>query len=272
MAQPTNSRLSGDIWHLSIDDLLAPVAQTARLGGPGPFVINLSASTAPISLPVKAIAGSELAHVYQLQRIEDGRMRYRLRLGPFDSEDLAEEVLSKVRDVYPGAATATAASDDLRAIELLLAKIDAQQSRSKRPAAGPTAVRSNPATAPQAAPKDLPRAAANSPISHTFNSSNSSTPAAASPATSKAVPAPLPAASFAPATKPAAVTTPAPAATIAPPAKVLSAAAPAPAASVAPAARAAPVAAATTTVNASSSAKPAAPAMVAAPTPAVASS
>jgi hypothetical protein len=122
MAAPINNPLTGDIWHLCIDDLLAPLPEKARLGGPGPFVINLSASTAPIDLPANGIAGCQHSHVYQLQRTEDRRPRYRLRLGPFASEDEADATLKKVRDIYPGALTATADADDLRAIAGIQAK------------------------------------------------------------------------------------------------------------------------------------------------------
>jgi len=127
MATPINTPLTGDIWHLSIDDLFAPLPEKTRLGGPGPFVINLSASSAPIDLPVKGFPGCERAHVYQVQRTEDRRPRYRLRLGPFANEDLAEAILQKVRDIYPGALTATADADDLRAIMALAAKTNPPQ-------------------------------------------------------------------------------------------------------------------------------------------------
>ncbi|HSY96351.1 MAG TPA: SPOR domain-containing protein [Steroidobacteraceae bacterium] len=116
MAAPIDTALSGDIWHLGIDDLFAPLPETIRLGGPGPFVINLTTSSAPIALPAKSIAGCEYAQLYQLQRIEDRRPRYRLRVGPFASEDEADAILKIVRDVYPGALTATADAEDLRAI------------------------------------------------------------------------------------------------------------------------------------------------------------
>jgi hypothetical protein len=142
MAAPTNTPLTGEIWHLSIDDLLAPLPEVARLGGTGPFVINLSASTAPIALPAKSLAGCEQAHMYQLQRMEDRRPRYRLRVGPFGSEDEADAILKIVRDIYPGALTATADADDLRAIAALRAKIGAlppaPQAMPPRPAANPT--------------------------------------------------------------------------------------------------------------------------------------
>jgi hypothetical protein len=124
MATPIDTASNGDIWHLSIDDLLAPLPETRRLGGPGPFVINLSTSTAPISVSDTRIAGSQHAHVYQIQRSEDRRMRYRLRLGPFTHEDEAITVLDLVRQVYPTALTATADADDLRAIAAVAAKAD----------------------------------------------------------------------------------------------------------------------------------------------------
>jgi hypothetical protein len=136
MATPINSPLTREIWHLSIDDLLAPTPETPRLGGEGPFVINLSASTAPIGVPITGVAGGQ-GHVYQLQRPEDGRMRYRLRLGPFAKEEEADAVLLKVREVYPSALTATAGPDDLRAIAALQAKASPPPSLNERSTAAP---------------------------------------------------------------------------------------------------------------------------------------
>ncbi len=125
MATPINAPMAGEIWHLSIEDLFQPVQESPRLGGDGPFVINLSVSTAPISVPTKAFTNSPLdAHVYQIQVTEDGRTRYRLRLGPFASEDEADAILAEVRDTYPGALTATASASDLRVIETMQAKAD----------------------------------------------------------------------------------------------------------------------------------------------------
>jgi hypothetical protein len=135
MATPINTPLNGDIWHLSIDDLLAPLPETSRLGGAGPFVINLSVSTAPISVPTKPIASREHAQMYQIQRSEDGRTRYRLRLGPFADEDIANAILATVREIYPSALTATAADDDLRAIAAMQAKAEALQTPVDRPTA-----------------------------------------------------------------------------------------------------------------------------------------
>jgi len=127
MATPINAPMAGEIWHLSIEDLFQPVQEAPRLGGNGPFVINLSVSTAPISIPTKALTAGRDAYVYQIQVTEDGRTRYRLRLGPFLGEDEADAVLAEVRDTYPGALTATAGAADLRVIANMKAKADTRQ-------------------------------------------------------------------------------------------------------------------------------------------------
>jgi hypothetical protein len=114
--------LIADPQDLSVDDLLAPLPETISLGGTGPFVINLRASSAPISFPTIDIAGRRHAFMYRIQRIEDGRMRYRLRLGPFVREDEADAVLLRVRNDYPSALTATASAEDLSAIATMQAK------------------------------------------------------------------------------------------------------------------------------------------------------
>ena len=133
MATPINAPMAGEIWHLSIEDLFQPVQDVPRLGGDGPFVINLSASTAPISIPTQPFAGFSDAHVYQIQVTEDGRTRYRLRLGPFATEDEADAILAFARDTYPGALTATAGASDLRAIGNIQAKVDSRQSTVRKP-------------------------------------------------------------------------------------------------------------------------------------------
>jgi hypothetical protein len=134
MATPINAPMAGEIWHLSIEDLFQPVQEAPRLGGEGPFVINLSVSTAPISVPTKAFTNSHIdAHVYQIQVTEDGRTRYRLRLGPFGSEDEADAILAEVRDTYPGALTATASASDLRVIATMQAKADHRPSVKRQP-------------------------------------------------------------------------------------------------------------------------------------------
>jgi len=142
---PMSAPLTGENSHLSFGNSLPPLPEAPRLGGPGPFVINLSASAAPIDSPDKRIAGGEHAHIYQIQRIEDRRVRYRLRLGPFASEDEAITVLELVRQVYPCALAATADTDDLRAIANIDAKAD---SRARQPSAVTAALSATVTTAP----------------------------------------------------------------------------------------------------------------------------
>jgi hypothetical protein len=230
----TNTPLTGEIWHLSIDDLLAPLPETARLGGPGPFVINLSASTAPIALPDKGIAGCQHAKLYQVQRMEDRRPRYRLRLGPFADEDEAEAMLKTVREFYPGALTATADTDDLRAIANLRAKSEAPQASAEKtpekPAVSAVPLLTTPVAAPS--PTVVAKPAAAPPARAT-------PPAAAAPP-ARAIP-PVAAAPLARATPPVAAAPPAgatPPASAAPPARAM------PPASAAPPARAMPPASA----------------------------
>jgi hypothetical protein len=132
MGEPINTPLTGDLCNFSIDDLLAPMPETQRLGGLGPFVINLSSSSAPMELPAKGIAGCEYASFFLVQKTEDRRPRYRLRLGPFVTEDEADAALNKVRTLYPSALPATADAEDLRAMTAMRAKADAQQQPSDR--------------------------------------------------------------------------------------------------------------------------------------------
>jgi hypothetical protein len=145
---------------LSIDDVLPPLPEAPRLGGAGPFVINLSASTMPISPPATDLPGCETLTVYQLQRTEDRRVRYRLRLGPFLVEDEAIAALERVRSVYPTALTATAEADDLRTMATIRAKADSRKAAKKpQPAVDAPA----PAAAPTAAAAPRPAAAAPTP-------------------------------------------------------------------------------------------------------------
>ena len=158
MAPPFN----GELWHLSMDDMLAPFTDSFRLGGPGPFVINLRSSNTPLSPIPATLAGFEHLHLYQVQRMEDDVLRYRLRLGPFSSEEEADTVLLKVRDTYPCALTATAVEDDLQAIEQsgkTVAPPDVAPpvaASDAAPVAAPTTVVAPPATAVAAAVPPAP--------------------------------------------------------------------------------------------------------------------
>jgi hypothetical protein len=76
------------------------------------FVINLCASMAPVANVAKTLPGFETLRLYQVARREDGRTRYRLRLGFFTSEADAEAALNSVRSEYPTAFTACLCDED----------------------------------------------------------------------------------------------------------------------------------------------------------------
>ncbi len=95
------------------DTTLAGAALINASGtGSSLFVINLCASMAPAANLGKSLPGLEAYRLYQVARREDGRTRYRLRLGFFTSEADAEGVLSTVRDAYPTAFTACLCDED----------------------------------------------------------------------------------------------------------------------------------------------------------------
>jgi hypothetical protein len=96
----------------------APDATSQRrpLGATGPYVINLGVSNTPFKIPATALPNLEHLHLYQLRRVEDGRVRYRLRLGPITSELEADALLSGVRQRYPVAFSAMAGEDDRRVL------------------------------------------------------------------------------------------------------------------------------------------------------------
>jgi len=78
------------------------------------FVINLCASQAPNPQTGKTLPGLESYRLYQVSRVEDGRTRYRLRLGFFTSEADANVVLATVRASFATAFTACLADEDRR--------------------------------------------------------------------------------------------------------------------------------------------------------------
>ncbi|TLY60834.1 MAG: hypothetical protein E6K48_08430 [Gammaproteobacteria bacterium] len=174
MARVIKDQASDDIWHLSIEDLLAPARESARTAGPGPFVINLRTSSATIGSPPKGLPPTDRLHVYQLARSHDGRPQFQLRLGIIESELEADALLSMVREHYPAAIKETAEDDDKAAIARAAraaapvkpasavadAKTPVVQERGK--AAPPASRQATPSAARQAAPPAARRAAAES--------------------------------------------------------------------------------------------------------------
>src|ERR1700719_2499209 len=67
------------------------------------FVINLCSSTTPMALTQPDAPELKRFRFFVSRRLEARRERFRLHMGYFASLDEAEEWLSVVRDVYPGA-------------------------------------------------------------------------------------------------------------------------------------------------------------------------
>jgi hypothetical protein len=106
----------------------------------GPFVINLCSSNTPMALSQPQAAELKRFTFFVSRRLEDRRERFRLHMGYFDSLQEAEEWLSTVRGVYPGAWAGEAPGKRLR----------------ERAAAAPAAVSGAPQPTP-AAPPNLVR-------------------------------------------------------------------------------------------------------------------
>ncbi|MGH8205751.1 MAG: hypothetical protein ACRETK_03145, partial [Steroidobacteraceae bacterium] len=67
------------------------------------FVINLVSSTTPVALTRPDHAGLHRFTFFVSRRREDGRERFRLHMGYFESQEEAEKLLDIVRGIYPGA-------------------------------------------------------------------------------------------------------------------------------------------------------------------------
>ena len=67
------------------------------------FVINLCGSTTPVALTPPDHAGLKRFTFFVSRRREEGRERFRLHMGYFESQEEAEKLLDIVREIYPGA-------------------------------------------------------------------------------------------------------------------------------------------------------------------------
>lgn len=90
-------------------NIVPPAAPASR------FVINLCASTTPVGLVQPSHAGLKRFTFFVSRRLEEGRERFRLHMGYFDSQEEAEKILDLVRDVYPAAWAGVAPGIKLRA-------------------------------------------------------------------------------------------------------------------------------------------------------------
>ena len=99
----------------------ARVAESAPAGtGQGSatlYIINLLSSTTPMTLEVPYTPELEGFAVFRSRRVEDGRDRFRLHLGYFDSPQEAQRVLTVVRARYPAAWVALAPTDSMGSLD-----------------------------------------------------------------------------------------------------------------------------------------------------------
>ena len=126
----------------------AGTSLSPKAASPPRFVINLCASTTPVGLVQPSHAGLKRFTFFVSRRLEEGRERFRLHMGYFDSQEEAEKILDLVRDVYPAAWAGVAPGIKLRARAAL-----------PEPAPAETAVAAVAAPTP-AAPPSVPTVAA----------------------------------------------------------------------------------------------------------------
>ncbi|HWW19704.1 MAG TPA: hypothetical protein VNZ06_02770 [Steroidobacteraceae bacterium] len=79
------------------------------------FVINLCSSTSPVALAPPDHAGLKRFTFFVSRRREEGRERFRLHMGYFETQEEAEKLLDIVREIYPGAWAGLAPGQRLRA-------------------------------------------------------------------------------------------------------------------------------------------------------------
>ena len=120
------SRKSGTTVRCSGERIMTPPMPQSTSPTPDPpvampaadqesFVINLCSSTTPMALTQPKLAELKHYKFFVSRRLEDGRERFRLHMGYFDSLPQAEELLPLVRDIYPGAWAGEAPGKRLRA-------------------------------------------------------------------------------------------------------------------------------------------------------------
>ena len=144
-----------------VNTLSRPTGATAT----GGYVINLTSSTTPMALSQPKDPTLAQYTFFVSRRLEDGRERFRLHMGYFESMQAAEDMLSVVREVYPSAWAGEAPGKKLRPNNSASAA-PAAAPRAAAPAAQPKApapVAAAPARAAAPAPAAAPVAVAPTP-------------------------------------------------------------------------------------------------------------
>ena len=157
---PTSMSASGAAARADVAQHKAPGAES------GPFVLNLCSSTTPMALPRAEQEELKRFSFFVSRRFEEGRERFRLHMGYFATLTEAEEWLSAVRDIYPGAWAGEAPGKKLRERAVAAAAAQAQHAAGPPPglnvptvhAAAP--VQSRIPNPPVVRPAAMPQAAA----------------------------------------------------------------------------------------------------------------
>ena len=124
----------------SVGNVFAPPPASPR------FVVNLCSSTSPVGLAQPTHAGLKRFTFFVSRRLEEGRERFRLHMGYFDTQEDAEKMLDLVRDVYPAAWAGVAPGIKLRA-RAAQAQSAAAAALPEAPAAEASAAEGAPAVA-----------------------------------------------------------------------------------------------------------------------------
>jgi hypothetical protein len=147
------------------DYVVSKLTRPTGAAATGGFVINLTSSTTPMALSQPKDPTLAQYTFFVSRRREDGRERFRLHMGYFESLQAAEEMLAIVREVYPQAWAGEAPGKNLPPKNSAAAK--PAPAAPARPAAPPKPVAAVPAAVP-AATAPAPVAAAPEP--HPFAS------------------------------------------------------------------------------------------------------
>jgi hypothetical protein len=128
----------------------------------GPFVLNLCSSTTPMALVQTDLPELKRFTFFVSRRFEEGRERFRLHMGYFATLAEAEEWLSVVREIYPGAWAGETPGRKLRERAAAAAAAQARHAAGPQPRVAPAPSRP-PAPAPAAAAARPAAAAARAP-------------------------------------------------------------------------------------------------------------
>src|SRR5580658_742422 len=142
---------------VSVSKSEAQVSEAPAAAEQDSFVINLCSSTTPMALTQPQLAELKNYKFFVSRRLEDGRERFRLHMGYFDSLLQAEDLLPVVREIYPGAWAGEAPGKRLRA---RAAAANPAPAATARPPAAAPAQRVAPPKAAAPAKPAAPTAAA----------------------------------------------------------------------------------------------------------------